>query len=347
MTDSEQNNKPISEPLKTPREKNSTPSSDNPSLVRYRNLEYNILKSLDDKAVRDIDFPELEPCSECNNDILTFPLREFTRLRCGHVFHRLCAEKKLMLNVPNPCPFPDCGKNVEITEIFSTTVNYPIGRLPESNVIIQDSPLSQSSGTSALTNTMSERFILTSPPMRMEGNIGIQQMGSQLRCVKCSEDLSSCLPPLGFLRTFPHPPPKPLTFPDMNIDSVNFRELNDRIIKAEDDNKRTALELIHSYYYFGKGYRLWFDHYKKTYSDDTSNSLVNDKIREYFPDQDKTSEANLRKRKEKAIKIFKLFDGVGGVDKINCIKSFPASTISRLGVKDIDYVIAKVLKAGQ
>ena len=214
MTDSEQNNEPISEPLKTPREKNSTPSSDNPSLVRYRNLGYNILKSLDDKAARDIDFPELEPCSECNNDILTFPLREFTRLRCGHIFHRLCAEKKLMLNVPNPCPFPNCGKNVEITEIFSTTVNYPIGRLPESNVIIQDSPLSQSSGTSALTNVMSERFILTSPPMRMEGveNIGIQQMGSQLRCVKCSEDLSSCLLPLGFLQTFPHPPPKPLVY---------------------------------------------------------------------------------------------------------------------------------------
>src|SRR5947209_4893627 len=128
----------------------------------------------------------------------------------------------------------------------------------------------------------------------------------------------------------------------MDIDSVNFRELNDRIIKAEDDNKRTALDLIHSYYYFGKGYRLWFDHYKKTYSDDTSNSLVNDKIHEYFPDQDKTSEANLRKRKEKAIKIFKLFDGVGRGDKINCIKSFSASNISRLGVEDIEYVVAKV-----
>ena len=126
MTDSEQNNEPISEPLKTPREKNSTPSSDNPSLVRYRNLGYNILKSLDDKAVRDIDFPELEPCSECNNDILTFPLREFTYLDVGTFFID-SAEKKLMLNVPNPCPSPNCGKNVEITEIFSTTVNYPIG----------------------------------------------------------------------------------------------------------------------------------------------------------------------------------------------------------------------------
>jgi hypothetical protein len=137
------------------------------------------------------------------------------------------------------------------------------------------------------------------------------------------------------------------TFPDMNIDSVNFRELNDRIVEAEGDNQKAILVVIRSYYFFGKGYMLWFNHYKKTYSDDTSNSLVNDKIREYFPDQDKISEANLRKRKERAIKIFKLFDGVGGEGKIYCVKSFSASTISRLGVEDIDYVKAKVLKASQ
>src|SRR5581483_2842561 len=99
-----------------------------------------------------------------------------------------------MLNAPNPCPFSNCEKNVEITEIFSTTVNYPIGHLPESNIIIQDSPLFQSSRTLALTNMMSERFILTSPSIYIEGveNIGIQQMESQLRCVKCSENLSLC-----------------------------------------------------------------------------------------------------------------------------------------------------------
>ncbi|CAB4397780.1 unnamed protein product [Rhizophagus irregularis] len=87
------------------REESSISESERPSLIRYKNLGYNIPKSLNDKTVSGIDFPELEPCSECNNDILTFPFREFTRLRCGHIFHRLCAEKKLMLNVPNPCPF--------------------------------------------------------------------------------------------------------------------------------------------------------------------------------------------------------------------------------------------------
>ena len=50
--------------------------------------------------------------------------------------------------------------------------------------------------------------------MRIEGveNIGIQQMRSQLRCVKCSEDLSSYFSPLGFFRTFSCPPLKPLIY---------------------------------------------------------------------------------------------------------------------------------------
>src|SRR2546421_3475167 len=39
-------------------------------------------------------------------------------------------------------------------------------------------------------------------------------MRSQLRCVKCSEDLSLSLPPLGFLRIAPQPqgPSKPLVY---------------------------------------------------------------------------------------------------------------------------------------
>src|SRR5688572_26806759 len=97
MTNSEQNNELISEPLKTPREKNSTPSSDNPFLIRYRNLKYNILKSLNDKAVRDIDFPELESCSECNNDILIFSLREFTRYAVCTFFIDSVLKKSLCL----------------------------------------------------------------------------------------------------------------------------------------------------------------------------------------------------------------------------------------------------------
>ncbi|CAG8705822.1 6007_t:CDS:1 [Cetraspora pellucida] len=428
----------------------STSTSTAP-INNIKNLAYNILKTFKDGIIKGKKITELGPCSECDNDILISPLKAFTYLACGHLFHRLCIKKKLLLTVPNTCPFPGCGKNVEILDQanpLGTVSNLPLTNPKEA---------SQSTGISPL---MGETFVLSSPPIRippirMEGieDTATQQVKSNLRCAKCSEDLSSCLLPIGFL-PFSSQLPGPLkpliyltckhiihyncidnpqklcpicpstnmepeeeeemsvdgeeqpdtsskkrsnegtdvnsslpkkkakkavrredspilkklikelsapipqqsssgsiislqTFPDMDISSVNFRELENKIINAEDGNKKTILEVIHAYYYFGKGYRLWFDHYKKTYSEDTSNSLVNDKIREHFPDQDKVSETNLRKRKERAIKIFKLFDGVGGEGKIYCIKSFSASTISRLGVDDIDYVKAKVLKASQ
>lgn len=59
---------------------------------------------------------------------------------------------------------------------------------------------------------------------------------------------------------------------------------------------------------------------KKIYSNNISNFLVNNKICKYFLDQNKTLKANLRKRKKKAIKIFKLFEEIERKDKINCIK---------------------------
>ncbi|CAB4480796.1 unnamed protein product [Rhizophagus irregularis] len=310
------------------REESSISESERPSLVRYRNLRYNILKSLDDKTVSDIDFPELEPCSECNNDILTFPFREFIQLCCGHIFHRLCAEKKLMLN-------------------------YLIGRLLELNVIIQDSPLSQSSRTSALTSTMSERFILTSSPMCMEGveNIGTQQMGSQLRCVKCSEDLSLYLPPLGFLQTFPRPPPKPLVYltckhivhyncidnpgklcpicssTDMEIDdddmvgvtqesstaqkkctqksSTEKSSSKKRKTSNKDDVSTVLKKLIEELL-------TLILELKPSCGKDRANALVKEEVRKQISET-KFSDDTLRKRMKRAGKVYKLFNSIGKI----------------------------------
>jgi hypothetical protein len=156
------------------------------------------LKNLEDDILGDKEIPELEQCPECNNEILTRSLKAITILSCGHIYHRICVEKKLLLTMPNTCPFPGCGKNVNIIEEFPTTD--------------QESPIS------ALSNMMSERFILSSPILRMDGieNIGIQQARSYLRCAKCSEDLSPCLPPIGFLRippqALPQASPKPLVY---------------------------------------------------------------------------------------------------------------------------------------
>src|ERR1043166_6379862 len=179
------------------RKKGKASESVNQSLVNQRKLAYNILKNLEDDILGDKEIPELEQCSECNNEILTRPSKAITILSCGHTFHRICIEKKLLLTMPNACPSPDCGKNVDIIEQFPTN---------------QESPIS------ALSNRMSESFILSSPVLRMEGieNTGFQQARSYLRCAKFSEDLSSCLPPIGFLRippqALPQAPPKPLVY---------------------------------------------------------------------------------------------------------------------------------------
>ena len=167
---------------KAPRKKGKTPKSGESSLDNHMKLAYNILKNFEDDIVRDKEIPGLDQCSECNNEVLTHPPKAFTILSCGHIFHRICIEKKLLLTMPNTCPFPDCGKNVDIIEEFPTTD--------------QESPIS------ALSNRMSESFILSSPVLRMEGieNTGFQQARSYLRCAKCSEDLFSCLPPIGFFR---------------------------------------------------------------------------------------------------------------------------------------------------
>ncbi|RGB23681.1 hypothetical protein C1646_821996 [Rhizophagus diaphanus] len=137
-------------------QKSSIPESERPSLVNLRNLGYNILKSLEDKTVRDIDFPELGSCSECGNDILMSPLKAFSYLTCGHIFHRLCIEKKLFLGTPSACPAPDCGKSVDILDKAGIISN------PDPRVT------SQSSGISPLSNSMGT-FTLSSPPIRMLG----------------------------------------------------------------------------------------------------------------------------------------------------------------------------------
>jgi hypothetical protein len=82
---------------RTLRKTGKTPKSVNLSLVNHRKLAYNILKNLEDDIVGDKEIPELDQCSECNNEVLTPPPKAFTMLSCGHIFHRICIEKKLLL----------------------------------------------------------------------------------------------------------------------------------------------------------------------------------------------------------------------------------------------------------
>ncbi|GBB84352.1 hypothetical protein RclHR1_10980004 [Rhizophagus clarus] len=41
------------------------------------------------------------------------PIKAFTVLSCGYMFHRLCIKKKLLHTSTSVCPFSDYGKNVK------------------------------------------------------------------------------------------------------------------------------------------------------------------------------------------------------------------------------------------
>ena len=60
------------------RKKGKTSESVNPSLDNHMKLAYNILKNLEDDIVVDKEIPELDQCSECNNEILTRPPKAIT-----------------------------------------------------------------------------------------------------------------------------------------------------------------------------------------------------------------------------------------------------------------------------
>ncbi|RGB24099.1 hypothetical protein C1646_773560 [Rhizophagus diaphanus] len=145
----------------------SISESEIPSFVNLKNLGYNILKILNDETVEDIEFPELDLCSECGNDILI---------------------------TLSTYPASSCRKNMDILDqanAFGIVSNLPI---PDFRVT------SQSSEISPLSNLIG-MFTLSSL-IRMEGieNTATQQVKSVLRCAKYSENLSSSLPLLGFLR---------------------------------------------------------------------------------------------------------------------------------------------------
>ena|SRR5256885_15563394 len=94
------------------RKKGKASESVNQSLVNHRKLAYNILKNLEDDILGEKEIPELDKCSECNNKILASPPKAFTILSCGHNFHRICIEKKLLLTMPNKIGRASCRERV-------------------------------------------------------------------------------------------------------------------------------------------------------------------------------------------------------------------------------------------
>ncbi|GBB89478.1 hypothetical protein RclHR1_16180004 [Rhizophagus clarus] len=106
----------------------------------------------------------------------------------------------------------------------------------------------------------------------------------------------------------------------------DFFDLYNSIINMEGQEEIAKRDVIKSYFNFGKALDDCFNYYKKDNPKRTAQALVNKKVWEQLPN---VSDDALRKKKERALKIFELFNEIGE-DKIQKIKSFSASSISKL-----------------
>ncbi|GES77024.1 hypothetical protein GLOIN_2v1769762 [Rhizophagus clarus] len=133
--------------------------------------------------VGDKEILELESCSEYTMNILSLPIKALTILSCGHIFHRSCIEKQLLHTKPSTCPSSDCEKNVNI--------------IVDPSFIRRGSQSSQSSGISAISNVISEKFVLNSPAIPEDPMEGIEDsaiLRNQLLCAKCLEEITANFP---------------------------------------------------------------------------------------------------------------------------------------------------------
>ncbi|CAB4486896.1 hypothetical protein RhiirA1_386774 [Rhizophagus irregularis] len=117
----------------------------------------------------------------------------------------------------------------------------------------------------------------------------------------------------------------------MEEGTESFFDLYNAIINTEGQVEIANQDVIKSYYNFGKALADRYEHYKENNPKRTAQTLVNEEVRKQLP------VSALRKKKERALKIYKLFSEIDE-HMIQRIKSFFALTISKLKQNDIDHI---------
>jgi hypothetical protein len=132
---------------------------------------------------------------------------------------------------------------------------------------------------------------------------------------------------------------------DVSLNSGNFFHLSSMIDQAEEKNKDATQNVINRYFDFGEALHLRYKELKPSRGKYGAEALVKDEVRKQISVTELSDEA-LRKRMERAEKVYKLFDGIGK-SKIARIRTFPARFILNLSDNNVYHVIAGVLKANQ
>jgi len=133
--------------------------------------------------------------------------------------------------------------------------------------------------------------------------------------------------------------------PDASLNSGNFFHLSSMIDQAEEKNKDATQNVINRYFDFGEALHLRYKELKPSRGKYGAEALVKDEVRKQISVTELSDEA-LRKRMERAEKVYKLFNGIGK-SKIARIRTFPARFILNLSDNNVYHVIAGVLRANQ
>ncbi|RHZ86723.1 hypothetical protein Glove_46g13 [Diversispora epigaea] len=317
------------------------------TLINLQNFALNILKETKYTFPQNTEVTELAPCLECEKKILTISYEPFTILACGHIYHRKCIEKKFLLTKENKCPFSGSDKVVDPV-VYERRF----------------SQQSSQSSTSSIVRRMSNQLQINSPAIQEDDEM---EYAEEIPAIENSPNLNS--------KKHTSEPSKKLSIKKVKIpvkkekspilkklieeltstvseksekvtevdeNNANFLFHYNKITYAESKNEIANREVIECYFNFGEAMRKRFEHYRNlNHGERACLALINEEIRKQIPD-DITNDA-MKKRKEKAGKIYDLFDSISKV-KIRSIKSFSVSSISNLSQDNINYVIAEILK---
>ncbi|CAJ0847205.1 14447_t:CDS:1 [Entrophospora sp. SA101] len=310
------------------------------SITNLKNLAYNILKYFEDSIVKDKEVPKLSQCVKCDHEIFLNPLKGITILECGHVFHRICIEKYLLITIPNKCPSPNCDKDVEIFEEFSRRDSTSSG---VSSVIARmDKELQvNSTGNSQDNERMDIEY-----ESEDENNTSQTQASTQERSrkrprgdtsskkTKTKKGESSMLIKLIEELKTPSSSSNEIA-PQSATTPGNFAELYNAIINAEGRIGNVNQEIIKCYFTFGKKLEERLTEYKGTNKERRAQRKLFEEIEKQLPPD--LSKNAIEKRIERARKIYDLFSNIGE-DKIQRVKSYSALRISKLSWDEIDAI---------
>ncbi|RHZ72127.1 hypothetical protein Glove_245g44 [Diversispora epigaea] len=330
--------------------------------ANLKNLAYTILKNLNDSVIKNKKFTSVPNCEVCNKEIFSSLNKAFTVLGCGHIYHRICIEKKLLLTKPNGCP--DCGKNVEtITEATTTetdlrrdsesSTSSVVGKMEkqlniQSQEIVDEEMTDADNGGKIDNNSKGKATDMgeetNKRPIEVdseEANTTQDKSPSKKAKKEVKNEDSQMLKRLIKELTTNSPQVSEISEEAMSRSSEDLLYLYNNITNSELRKEIASREVIRSYFLFGKAVSQRFEYYyEKSRNLHQAQIDVNDELKEKLPD---ASENARNKRKERAQKIYFLFSSIG-VEKIELVKSFSADSISKLTVEKIKYIKDEIKK---